>query len=291
MSGTRSRRPVPDRARKRAIRALAAELGVPYSVAARLLTAQTPTPAGGRRPTFPIGTDEHRAWMFAAREHRTFNSRVRDTRLAVDLPLGRAAHLVRRFPPLRATGGFGPLYSGEGRETTVAMLYAVLEHESPHLLPPTDELAWAAELGEEAAVDIACSALDRTARQLLDHDRWQLWVRVDAALAAGEAVPDRRVRDAAVTLGRELRSTSLRGSLDGARNILDALLVEPYGGHPPGTRVRVGDRSGTVIGARWERFGPPIGYQVRLDTEPGTQLVPGTDLAPESAAEPEPVPN
>lgn len=294
MSGTRSRRSVQDRARKRAIRALAAELGVAYSVAARLLTAQTPTPAGRRRPGFPIGDDEHRAWMFAAREHRTFHSRVRDTRLAADLPLGRAAHLATRFPPLRATAGIGPLYNGEGRETTIGMLYAVLAHESPSLLPPTDELAWAAELGEEAAVDIACAAIDRAARQLLDHDRWhrwQLWARVEAALAAGEAHPDRRVRDAAITLGRELRSTSLRSSLDGVRHILDALLVEPYDCHPPGTRVRVGHRSGTVVGARWEQTGPPTGYQVRLDTEPGTSIVPITDLVSESAVEPKPVPD
>jgi len=291
MSGTRGRRPVPDRARKRAIRALAVELGVAYSVASRLLTAPTPTPAGRRTPGFPIGDDEHRAWMFAAREHRTFTSRVRDTRLAADLPLGRAAHLTTRFPPLRATGGIGPLYYGEGRDTTIAMLYAVLEHESPNLLPPTDELAWAAELGEEAAVDIACAGLDRAARRLLDHDRWQLWVRVEAALAAGVADPDRHVRDAATTLGRELRSTSLRGSLDGVRHILDALLVEPYDCHPPGTRVRVGNRSGTVIGAHWEQTGPPTGYQVRLDTEPDAHIVPITDLVPESTAEPEPVPN
>jgi hypothetical protein len=286
MSATRSRRPAPDRARKRAIRALAAQLGVAYSVAARLLTAQTPAPAGGRRhPGFPIGDDEHRAWMFAAREHRTFHARVRDTRMAADLPLGRAAHLTGRFPPLRTTAGIGPLYHGEGRETTIAMLYAVVEHESPSLLPPADELAWAAELGEEAAVDIAFAALDRAARHLLDQDRWQLWVRVEAALTAGETGTDRRVRDAAIALGRELRSTSLRGSLDGARHILDALLVEPYDCHPPGTRVHVGDRPGTVVGTHWDRTGPPTGYRVRLDTEPDIHLVPVADLA----AEPEPV--
>ena len=291
MNGIQSRRPVPDRARKRAIRALAAELGVAYSVAARLLKPQTPAPAGRRQPGFPIGDDEHRAWMFAAREHRTFDSRVRDTRLATDLPLGRAAHLVSRFPALRATAGIGPLYAGEGRETTIAMLYAVLAHESPNLLPPADELAWVAELGEDAAVDIACAALDRAARHLLDHDRWQLWVRVEAALTAGEAGPDRRVRDAAITLGRELRSTSLRASLDGARHIFDALLVEPYDCHPPGTRVRVADRSGTVVGARWEPTGPPTGYQVRLDAEQVSHIVPITDLVAESSATPEPVSN
>jgi len=293
MNGTRGRRPVPDRARKRAIRHLATELGVAYSVAARLLAAQTPAPAGRRRPGFPIGDDEHRAWMFAAREHRTFHARVRDARLAADLPLGRAAHLATRFPPLRATDAIGPLYHGDGRETTIAMLYATVVHESPGLLPAADELAWAAELGEEAAVDIACAAIDRAARLLLDHDRWhrwQLWARVEAALTAGEAGPDRRVRDAAITLGRELRSTSLRSSLDGARHILDALLAEPYDCHPPGTRVRVGQRSGTVVGARWEQTGPPTGYLVRLDAEPAARLVPRTDLAATPTEEPEPVP-
>jgi hypothetical protein len=262
MSEVRDRRPVPDRARKRAIRALAAELGVAYSVAARLLTARTAAPVRRRHPRFPIGTDEHRAWMFAAREHRTFHARVRDAQLAADLPLGRAAHLTARFPTLRATGG--PLYHGEGRATTIAMLYAVLAHESPALLPPADEVAWAAELGEETAVDIAFAALDRAARRLLDEDRWHLWTRIEAALTAGESDPDRRIRDAALTLGRELRSTSLRSSLDGVRHTLDALLVEAYDGQPPGTRVR----SGTVVGARWAQTGPPTGYEIRLDTDP-----------------------
>ncbi|GIF22708.1 hypothetical protein BJ973_000932 [Actinoplanes tereljensis] len=289
MSGTEGRRPVPDRARKRAIRALAAELGVAYSVAARLLTAQTPAPAEPPRPGFPIGGDEHRAWMFAAREHRTFNARVRDTRLAAELPLGRAAHLATRFPPLRATAGIGPLYHGEGRETALAMLYAVVAHESPHLLPPTDELTWAAELGEETAVDIACAAVDRAARRLLDLDRWQLWVRVEAALTAGEAERDRKVRDPAITLGRELRSTSLRSSLDGTRQILDALLVEPHHCHPPGERVRVGGRPGTVVGAEWEQAGPPTAYRVRLDAESAIRTVPLNALAAESDAELEPL--
>jgi hypothetical protein len=247
MTATRSRRSVPDRARRRAIRALAAELGVPYSVAARLLSA----PAANR---FPVGDDEHRAWMFAAREHRSYLARVTDARQAGDLPLGRAAHLTRRFPPLRtATGVF---YAGQGRETTLAMLYAVAAHESPRLVPPRDELAWGAELGEESAVDIACGALDRAARLLLDQDSWRLWPRVEAALAAGEAGPDRRVRDAAVALNRELRSTSLRGALTGVRQILDALLVEPYSGLPPGARVR----DGIVTGARWTADGPPVDY-------------------------------
>jgi hypothetical protein len=285
MTGTQ-RRSVPDRARKRAIRALAARLGVAYSVASRLLTMSA-RPAG-RRPGFPIGADEHRAWMFAERENRSFLSRVRDTQLAADLPLGRGAHLAVRFPRLRTTSGIGTLYDGEGRQTTLAMLYAVLAYESPALLPAADELAWVAELGEETAVDIVCAALDRAARLLLDNDGWRLWTRVEAALAAGEAGPDRRLRDASITLGRELRSISLRGSLGGVRHILDALLVEAYDCHPPGTRVRVGGLAGTVVGAGWARTGPPTAYEVRLDTDPATRIVPLDDVTPKSTTEPEP---
>jgi hypothetical protein len=288
MTGTQRRRSVPDRARKRTIRALAARLGVAYSVAARLLAAQTADRSETSRPGFPIGDDEHRAWVFAVREHRPFHSRVRDTQLAADLPLGRGVHLAGRFPPLRTTSGIGPLYHGEGRETTLAMLYAVLAHESPALLPTAEELAWVAELGEEAAVDITCAALDRAARHLLDDDHWRLWARVEAALTAGEASPDRPVRDAATALGRELRSISLRGSLNGTRHILDALLVEAYECHPPGTRVHVRGLPGTVIGVNWEPAGPPTGYEVRLDADPVTHIVPVDDLAPGTAMEPEP---
>ncbi|GLY08462.1 MULTISPECIES: hypothetical protein [Actinoplanes] len=274
MSGVRDRQAVPDRARKRAIRALAAELGVAYSVAARLLTAEKPVLPAPRRPAFPIGEDEHRAWMFAAREQRTFRARVSDTQLATGLPLGRAAHLTRRFPPLRATGGIGALYHGDGRETVLAMLYATVVHETPSLLPPADELAWAAELGEETAVDVTCAAVDRAARHLLDEERWRLWPRIDAALTAGESRPDRQVRDAAITLGRELRSTSLRGSLDGARQTLDAVLVEVFEALPPGSRVPAGSGSATVVGVRWGQAGPPTGYQVRVDGETATTVLP-----------------
>jgi hypothetical protein len=268
MTGRKQRRPVPDRARRRAIRALATRLGVAYSVAARLLAAES------------AGADEHRRAMFAVREHRTFHARVRDTRLATDLPLGRATHLTERFPRWRQPR----MYDGAGRQTALAMLYAVVAHESPALLPPPDELAWVAELGEEAAVDITCAALDRAARRLLDGDRWRLWTRVDAALAAGRSNPDWRVRDAARTLDRELRSVSLRGSLDGVRHILDALLVTAYEGHPPGTRVRVltGPLSalvGTVAGVRWPAAGPPMGYEVRLDADPAVHLLAVDDVA------------
>ncbi|GAA4475072.1 hypothetical protein [Phytohabitans houttuyneae] len=284
MAGGKQRRPVPDRARRRAIRALAARLGVAYSVAARLLDAQD-APA-----VRPLSIDEHWRSVFALREHRTFHSRVSDTRLATDLPLGRATHLTERFPPWRAQR----MYDGAGRQTTLAMLYAVVAHESPALVPSADELAWVAELGEETAVDITCDALDRAARLLLDDDRWRLWTRVDAALAAGQSNADWRVRDAARTLGRELRSVSLRGSLDGVRHILDALLVAAYEGHPPGTRVRVlsgpsRDLTGTVVGVRWPAAGPLMGYQVRLDADLTVHAFAVDDVAPlDQPAAPQP---
>jgi hypothetical protein len=247
MTGTRTHRSVPDRARRRAIRALAGELGVPYSVAARLLSG----PAVKR---FPVGDDEHRAWMFAAREHRSYLARVSDARQAGDIPLGRAAHLARRFPPLRTAAG--NFYFGDGRETALAMLYAVASHQTPGLRPGPDELTWAAELGEESAVDIACAALDRAARLLLDQDSWRLWPRIEAALTAGESSTDHHIRDAARHLNRELRSKSLRVALTAARQTLDALLVEPYDGLPPGARTR----NGIVTGARWSAAGPPLDY-------------------------------
>lgn len=198
MTVPRSRRPAPDRARRRAIRALATQLGVAYSVAARLLAER---PAG-----------------YAEGEQRPFHARVRDTREAVDLPLGRAAHLTGRFPRPHAPADC---------RTVLAMLYAVLAHESPELLPSAEELAWVAELGEASAVDITCAGVDRAARRLLELDSWRLWTRVEAALTAGAAAADRPARDAATALGLELRSTSLRGALAEAGRILDAL-AETY---------------------------------------------------------------
>lgn len=272
MTRSERRHPVPDRARRRAIRALAAQLGVAYSVAARLLAEQS-APGARRRSGGLPGTDEHRAWLFALREQRPFHARVRDTRQAVELPLGRAAHLTARFPRLHVAG-IGPLYDGPARQAALAMLYAVLAHESPRLLPGAEELAWVAELGEEAAVDIACGTLDRAARLLLEEDRWRLWTRVEAALLAGEEGTDRRVRDVAVTLGRELRTVSLRGSLGGVRHILDAVLAEAHEGHPPGTRVHIDGRPAIVLGVHWAPGGPPTGYDVRPDGGPATLVAP-----------------
>ena len=239
MTGAEHRRQANDRARRRAVRALAAQMGVPYSVAARLMA------------------DPHRALMFAHREQRPFHARVSDTRQAADPPLGRAAHLTARFPRLRTT--VGRLYDGRDRQTVLAMLYAVVAHESPGLLPAAEELAWVAELGEETAVDITCAALDRSARRLLDDDPWRLWTRVEAAVDGG--------------LGQELRSVSLRGSLPGARQTLDAVLLAAHRLKAPGARVGLGGRPATVVGARWPASGPPTAYEVRLDDDPRVHLV------------------
>lgn len=296
MADRQHRRSVPDRARRRAIRALAARLGVSYSVAKRLLAAQPGEQfdgvSGGLRRGgpggVPAGADEHREWLFAVREHRSFDLRVRDTRLAADIPLGRAAHLVDRFPPLRHAPETGPLYDGDGRQLMVGLLYAVLAAESPALVPPPDELAWVAELGEEVAVDVSCAALDRAARLLLDEDRWHLWTRVETALAAGEASTDRSVRDAAITLGREFRTTVLRRSVDGARQTLDALLVIAHDGHPPGTWVRTASGPAVVVGARWRRTGPPTHYEIRSGGV--TTVVAADDVGPlDQPTRPEPV--
>ncbi len=298
MTGKQQRRSVPDRARRRAIRAYAATLGVSYSVAARLLTAQMSRSTGAGQGGLPTGVGEYRDWLFAVRERRSYDLRVRDTRLAADLPLGRAAHLVERFPPLLGAPSdpprVGPLYDGAARQGTLAMLYAVLAHESPAVLPSADELAWVAELGEEAAVDITCAALDRAARLFLDDDRWQLCTRIEAALVAGEASPDRLVRDAATTLGQEFRTVILRRSFDGARHTLDAVLVTAYEAHAPGTRVRMlagpaSGRAATIVGVRWPRTGPPIRYELRIDTGDATLEADVADVVLlDQPAEPEP---
>jgi hypothetical protein len=279
MTGRKRRPSSSDRARRRAIRAHAARLGVPYSIAARLLAAHM---AGSGPADVREDPGDHRAWLFALREQRSFDLRVRDTRLAIDLPLGRAAHLAERFPALRQPPA-GPLYDGEARQATLGMLYAVLAYESPAILPAAEELAWVAELGEEAAVDIICARLDHAARLLLDDDRWHLYTRIEAALNAGEAADDREVRDAAITLGRQFRTTILRRSLDAARHTLDALLVAAHDGHPPGTRVHIltGPHHGqtaTVIGIQWQATGAPRAYQIQIDNEPAILTISVDDI-------------
>jgi hypothetical protein len=270
MTGKQRRRSVPDRARRRAIRAHATRAGVSYSVAARTLGGGVEPPASTGRTVYPGDDDPHRAWLIAARASWSYEQRVRDTRLAARLPVGRAEHLVTRFPALR---GGPPLYHGEARPAVLAMLYATVAHERPDLVPSNEELTWVADLGEETAVDVACAALDRAARDLAEQDRWRMWARVEVALAAAAAGRDRETHWVAITLRYELESLSVPASVDGARHTLDALLVASAGGHAPGTRVRVlarphRGRGATIVGVRWAPTGPPVGYRVLPDALP-----------------------
>lgn len=289
MAEDRHRRtPKPGRARKRAIRARAASAGVPYLVAARQLESAGLGPgetlATEGRTVYPAAVDTHRRWSIVGRELRFPAEKLRDTRLAATLPGGRGRHLAGRFPPTRgpAGSGVGPLYAGDGREETLALLYLVMAHEAPGLVPAVGELAWIAELGEETALDTACAELDRGARLLLDADRGDFWRRVEAALSAGTASPDPGAAHEAVRLAATYRHlTSPRAGagaepyvpglpLVGVRQILDALLVIAEDGHAPGTRVRLltppyDGQAGTIVGVHWGRRGAPVGYGVRPD--------------------------
>ena len=295
-AGRKRRRPAVDRARKRAIRANATTAGVPYLVAARHLHTGLEGSASQGRTVYPDSSDEHRRWLIALREQRPYALRVGDTRRAILFPLGRAAHLAERFPPLRGEPGTGVdrCYDGEARPAVLAMLYAAVIHDRPGALPGADELTWLADLGEEAAVDLACTVVDRTARGLLDEDRWTMWTRIDAALTADEQHEDPPRRAAARQLAEDLRSLTVRSSVDGARQTLDAVLVAGDGGHAPGTRARVivrpyRGRTATIVGAYWDRTGPPVGYDVVPDSaavtvrvEPGqlTLLEPDRNRVP-----------
>jgi hypothetical protein len=281
MTGTRRRRPAPDRARKRAIRAHAAQTGVSYSVAARLLDhgGAEPSAALGRT-VYPPGTDEHRQWLVELWQRRPFSRRVSDAQQAIRLPLGRAEHLILRFPSTRGEPGtgVGPLYDGACRRAVLALLYLTVRHEQPDGGPTRDELGWLAELGEDTVVDLALAPVDRAARRLLDLDRWRLWRRIESALDA--AGPH---HDVARALRADLRSLSLLSSVDGARHTLDALLVASQGGHAPGTRVRLRGRGrrgwpGTIVAARWCAAGAPVGYDVVPDAEPSTVAAVPTEL-------------
>jgi len=282
------RKPRPGRARKRAIRAQAALTGVAYSVAARQLEAVGLRPgetiSSYGRTIYPAGHDSYRQQIIERRARRSFDERLADTRRAAVLPGGRAQHLVERFPPTRGAQGskVGPLYHGEGREELITMLYLTVAAESPGLVPAVGDLAWVAEMGEETALDMACAELDRDARAMLDRDPVQLWPQIEATLARTAQSPDWRLRQEATRLSalyRALRTPRLGIDgepyvddlpLDGARQILDAVLIVADDGHAPGTRVRVlaqehEKAEGTIIGALWGPAGPPIAYRVTLD--------------------------
>jgi hypothetical protein len=284
-AGRKRRRSASDRARKRAIRASAATAGVSYLVAARHLSTGLEASAKGGRTVYPDSSDEHRRWLIALREQRPYELRVHDTHRAILFPLGRATHLAERFPPLRGEPGAGVdrCYDGDARPAVLAMLYAAVIHERAGVLPSTDELTWLAELGEEAAVDPACTGVDRAARELLDEDRWTMWTRIDAALTADGHHEDQPRREAARQLAVELRCLAVRSSVDGARQTLDAVLIAGDGGHAPGTRVRIivrpyRGRTATIVGARWDPTGPPVGYDVAPDSATVTVCLQPGDL-------------
>ncbi len=134
MTDERSRkRPRSGRARKRLVRAHAAQAGVAYSVAARQVAAaglHAGEALGGfGRTVYPVAVSGGGRWSLGARAARPADDRVTDARRAARLPGGRAGHLVRRFPPARA--GHGPLYAGEGRTALLAMLYLVAADVAP----------------------------------------------------------------------------------------------------------------------------------------------------------------
>ena len=241
------RQSVPGRARKRAIRLHAACTGVSYTIAARRLAAGT-TNAGQGRTLYPVD---------APRARRTLAERVADTRRAGDLPHGRAAHLVRRFPPRDGGPGVGTLYAGETWQELLALAYTVVIDERPDLEPSAIDLAWQAECGEETALDTACSRLDRSVRLLLDEG----WERIASAAPSSPQLVEVRT--------------------DGARQIMDALLVVTEDGHVPGTRVvMMSGRPATIVGAVWELTGPPVAYVVRPHGLAGEALAADDLVAP-----------
>jgi hypothetical protein len=289
MTSQPDRNTVPDRARRRAIRAYAVDAGVPYSVAARRLDQLAPrgaeTLASRGRTIYPASSDSHRHQLIRARERWAFADRVRDTRRAAHLPLGRAEHLAERFPPTRGEPGtgVGPLYHGAGRRETLALLYAVVAHEAPGLVPSTGELAWEAELGEDTAVDLACAELDRAVRLWLEADRAALLPRIEAALDAGAPALLAAHYAASMTVPDGPDPVIPGLPVDGARHILDAVLMVADDGHAPGTRVRLlaepyRGRHGTIVAAEWGAVGPPQGYRVHPDGGPAGVLAAPPDL-------------
>jgi hypothetical protein len=285
------RPPSQGRARKRAIRAHAAIAGIPYSVAARQIESASLHPgetlASSGRTVYPIALDSDQRWSLDRRERRPPDHKAWDTLRAAVIPSGRAQHLADRFPPTPGpTGsGAGPLYDGPGRRHTLAIVYLVIAHETPDVIPAIGELARTAESGEETALDVVCAALDRTARRLLDGDLGNLRQRAQAALSAAEQGKDRAPGPEAARLSSRYRLTPtpreprsggpvpVGPPVEGARQTLDALLVIADDGHAPGTRVRLltpdhrGETS-TIISLAWAAWGPPIGYTVCPDGTP-----------------------
>ena len=283
MTEKKHRRSVPDRARRRAIRAHAARAGVSYSVAARLLDGGVEATGGHWPHRLPRRLGRTPRWLFAVRERRSYDLRVRDTRLAVRLPLGRAAHLTERFPTLRgdrpagaALRRRGPpghardaLRGGRPRTARAARRPPTSSPGSRTWArrPPSTSRAPRSTAPPAAGSTRTAGACGRASRRP--------WPRPKPAA-------DRELHWAAVTLRYELESLSVPASVDGARHTLDALLVASAGGHAPGTRVRIlarphRGRAATIVGVRWAPTGPPVGYEVRPHATATTvaRLAPG----------------
>ncbi|MFG2042004.1 hypothetical protein [Dactylosporangium sp. NPDC048998] len=281
------------------MRAHAAQAGVAYSVAARQLASAGLSPGetlgNAGRTVYPVALSRGR-WSIIAREERSAADKLAATRTASRLPAGRARHLTERFPPGETAGL--PFYTGDLRPELLAMVYLVVAHEAPGLVPAPLDLAWTAELGEETAVDTACADLDRAARALLDDHAAPRWDRIDAALAATQHHPEPATRYAAdlLTLAHRRLCTPTEDKAgepqvppapwQGVRQTLDALLIVTEDGHAPGTRIRLPGkglrREGTVLGAHWSSTGAPIAYDITLDDDATTRTV----LPPEIAVLP-----
>ncbi|MEU7871385.1 hypothetical protein [Dactylosporangium sp. NPDC049140] len=290
--GSRSGR---DRARRRAVRAHAAQTGVAYSIAARQLAAAALAPgeslANTGRTVYPAALS-HGRWTILSRETRAPEDKLATTRIAARIPTGRARHLTDRFPPGELAGLH--FYGGDLRPELLALVYLAIAHESPGLIPPPLDLAWTAELGEETAVDTTCADLDRAARALLSDRAAARWHRIDAALAAAQHHPEPATRYAAdlLTLAHRRLCTPTEDHAGdphvppapwpGVRQTLDALLIVSEDGHAPGTRVRrpgqTPHREGTVLGAHWTATGPPSAYDITFDDDPATRTVTPSEI-------------
>jgi len=243
------------------------------------------------RTVYPVGIERGR-WSVLGREGRVAAEKLAATRLGARLPVGRAEHLGERFPAGELDGV--EYYGGALRSELLAMTYLAVAFEAPGLVPSPMDLAWIAELGEETAVDTACTDLDRAARALLADRAAERWQRVDTALAAAQrdAAPETRHAADRLMLAYRCLTTPVedhRGDphvpaapWTGARQTLDALLIVLEDGHAPGTRIRLAARElrreGTVLGAHWASSGAPLAYDIRLDDEPAARTVPPEEM-------------
>lgn len=214
-----------DRARRRAIRDLAERSGVAYSVARRHLDR-------GLRPGETLASHGRTIYPPTADSHRDALVAARERwDFAARLADTRRAARVPQGRAAHLVDRFPPTRGVHG--SGVGLLYHG-EQRLDRLVdayagagPIPADLPWTAELAEETAVDIACAALDRRARRLLGDE------------PAGV-------------------------DIEGARQILDALLIVGDDGHAAGTRVRdlTTGGEGTIVGAIWGPSGPPVRYRV-----------------------------